>query len=365
MDRRTLLTALLGSAVTSACASQHGIAPSPNTVPSLRFDYSAAELLIEIYQRTNISDADIEMLLANRGVRAMVENTIKYIPQPISLFGTALREYVETRQISAGRFGLITSAGRRAQAQGALAEIKNREAELVTRIARMLDPVWPGPRDMTATCYFVMAGASDGFVLDDDARPDCFVAIDRAEGAGDIDGIIVNAAHEFYHVGQKTARSNAGLFQALSVTRAPPLIRLLVTVLDEGSANYAVDPTRMSGAGPYFAMWRERFERNKEADRVPDNFALFDHLFANLASATMTWADAYEEGFSGTNDARLYFVGYEMCKAMEAAYGPGRVRDAFAQRPEIFFRDYVELSRASGSHARFATDIEAHLLQAI
>jgi hypothetical protein len=365
MDRRTLLTALFGSAFTSACASRHGPAPRADTAPSLRFDYSAAELLIDAYQRTSISDADIDALLANRGVLAMVENTIKYLPQPVSLFGAALREYVETRQISAGRFGLITSAGRRPQAQAALGEIKRREDELLARIRGVLAPVWPGPRHMTATCHFVMAGASDGFVLDDDARPDCFVAIDRAEGAGDIDGVIINAAHELYHVGQKTARSNAGLFQALSITRAPPLARLLVTVLDEGSANYAVDPTRMSGAGPYFAMWRERFERNSAADRVPDNFALFDRLFAALARGAMNWSDAYDEGFGGANDARLYFVGYEMCKAMEGAYGPRRVRDAFAQRPEIFFRDYVELSRASGSHIRFAPEVEARLHQPI
>jgi hypothetical protein len=359
MNRREALAAFLAAAVLRGCASRD---PGGPTVPAITFDFSAVELLGAAYERTSISESDIDALLANRGIRAMVDNTIKYVPQPIELFRTSIREYVETRQITAGRFGIRTSASRLPQAHAAMQAIRARELEIIDGLRATLAPLWPSVELPSATCHFVLAGASDGFVLDNDLQPDCFVALDRCEGAHDIDGVIVNVAHELYHVGQKAARVRARLHNAVNVATAPPLTRLLVTVLDEGSANYAVDPARMSGTGPYFSMWRERFVRNADPYQVAQNFALFDTIFAALDRGTMTWEAAYAEGFGGANDARLYFVGYQMMKAVHEAQGSSDVRGAFVRPPHLFFAEYVRLAREGRAAARFAPETETKLL---
>lgn len=358
MDRRTFL--LCGTGAAASCASR----TAPAASVDVRFDYSAVELLGAAYERASIDDDDLAALLANRGVNAMVANTIKYVPQPVDTFGAALREYVRTRNVTVGRFGLVTSGGRLVQARAAMAAIRDRESELAARIQGMIAPLWPRTGVRTVTCHFVLAGASDGFVLDTDARPDVFVALDRTEGAQDVDGVVVNVAHEAYHAGQKAARAEAGLFDTLNVGTAPPLTRLLLSVLDEGSANYAVDPTRMSGQGPYFDMWRTRFIRNNDPSRVGENFALFDRLFNALATGTLDWPQAYAEGFSGTNDARLYFVGYQMTRLLHNVRGQDAVRSAFGASPAHFFQEYILASRASPQAPRFSADTERQLLAA-
>jgi hypothetical protein len=57
----------------------------------------------------------------------------------------------------------------------------------------------------------------------------------------------------------------------------------------------------------------------------------------------MSWDEAYRKGFSGDNDDRFYFVGYEMAKALERYCGRGCIGGLFKRPPVEFFRRYVEL----------------------
>jgi hypothetical protein len=72
----------------------------------------------------------------------------------------------------------------------------------------------------------------------------------------------------------------------------------------------------------------------------------------------MDWRAAYEKGFAGMGPP-LYFVGYEMAKAIDRAHGPARIGRYFQQHPAEFFGDYVALYRGGHSvPARFSAATE-------
>lgn len=360
MDRRQILAALAALPVAQACASAKPLrARRPEL--SIRLNDEAVPAMIAAYGRTSITDLDLDTLLALRGVQAAVDNTTRFAPESDrAAFRTSLRQWVETRNPTVGRFGLRSSAANTAAAKAAREALMLGRDGLQRELVDTLAPYWPVSSPLEVTVYLVMAGASDGFILDDD-RPEAFVAIDRSQG--DPLGVQVNMTHELFHVGQKLARNRVpGLSERVgdrATTSAP--IRLLTSVLDEGTANYVADPTRMTGNGPYFAMWRERFVRNAAPDRLAGNFALFDQIARRLVTGSATWDQAYAEGFSGSNDAKLYFVGYQMAKTLDSAAGPNTIIGAFGCHPAAFFQSYVASSRA-GNGPRFSPETENWLL---
>jgi hypothetical protein len=190
----------------------------------------------------------------------------------------------------------------------------------------------------------VAGGASDGFVMDGDPEPAFFMAIDRSQG--DIDGVKLNMTHELYHVAQRAARARAPnpAMRGFNQSSSTPPVRLLTTVLEEGSAVYVAEPMLAHGSGPYISEWRSGYARNRPAAVIAANFALFDTLLARLATGSIKWEEAYEKGFSNKCPP-LYFVGYEMAKAIDRTYGHARIGAYFQEHPAAFFKDYLALSR--------------------
>src|SRR5690242_13443571 len=92
IDRRTFAGLLVSGAVTISAPR----AEAANTF-SIRMNCAGAEALLAAIRRRAITDADIDALLSIRGVRAMVANTTKYIPEDTAeVFRTALKEFVAT-----------------------------------------------------------------------------------------------------------------------------------------------------------------------------------------------------------------------------------------------------------------------------
>ena len=340
MLRRSLLTMLSAAPLASGGGTRRRSAAEPVTVS---VNLEAAAALIRALERSVVTDAEVDRLLAMRGVQAMVDNTTKYIPGSTrEAFRSGLKEVVATGSTQ-HRFGLVSARGARADALKVIAALKSDatlEADLSAPTLRYLPTAAP----LTVTVYGVVGGASDGFVLDDDPEPAFFVALDRSKG--DVDGVKQNMAHELYHVAQRAARARVPDLAArvFDKATAPAPTRLLTVLLEEGTANYVVDPTRRAGSGPYFDMWRERYLRNGSLEKIASNFALFDTLSSQLRSRARSWEQTYQEGFSG--EGPLYFVGYEMAKALDRRRGPHSIVDAFSRHPAAFFQAYIAVARA-------------------
>lgn len=310
----------------------------------LQMNYDGAQALLAALERRNITDGEIDRLLAIRGVAAMVDNTTKYLPGDTrQVFRQALKQYVATRRVTVGHFGLKSADDHTADARKAVTALKS-DANLTVEVTAPVTHYPPASGPLTVVAYCVAGGASDGFVVDGDPSPSFYMAIDRSQG--DADGIKLNMAHEIYHVAQRAARSrvhglNARIFNEKT---ASPAARLLTTVLDEGTATYVARTMLGRGTGPYISMWRGAYAKNEPRKQIAANFALFDRLLAALHDGSMTWNATYEAGFANIGPP-LYFVGYEMAKAIERAYGPGRIGPYFQRGSTEYFKDYIALYR--------------------
>lgn len=315
---------------------------------SLRFDYAAVESILSMLERDAVSDGALDSLLAVHGVRRMIENVTHYVPAVgASEYRAALRDYVRTRQRGTynGQFEIDQTWQRRTVTRELVASIRADESAIAAQALRQIEPYQPETGPVEVSVYFVAGGVSDGFLFDDATEQAFYANLTRANG--DYDGVVGNVAHEAYHVLQKVAQRRAGLTAiADSTMRLPEPERLLAITLAEGTAAYVTDPTKTTGGGASTESFRARFRRNATPERIRENFALFDSVLSQLEAGILSWQDAYRAGFSGNNDARFYFVGHEMARAIEDACGRSCIGDLFSRHPVEFFRRYIALYRA-------------------
>lgn len=64
----------------AACAAG-GFHPSPADAVTLQLDYGGAEALMAALHRDSLADADVDSLLRVPGVRAMVSNITRFVPE--------------------------------------------------------------------------------------------------------------------------------------------------------------------------------------------------------------------------------------------------------------------------------------------
>ena len=329
---------------------------------TVRFDFTAAEAMLDALAKPELSDADVERLLKVRGVRAMVDNTIKYFPANTrDRFRTDMQNFVRTRKYPEGDFALDWINHYRAQIIELISTLRKGEETIVPQVVSDLARYQPDTGNLDIVVYFVAGGVSDGFVLDRDPEPAFFVALEKA--SGDAAGVQQNMTHELYHVAQKAAGRRVPELQRMVEDPAslPAAERLLLTTLWEGTANFAADASKATAKGPYIDMWRDRYLRNAAPARIAENFALFDRVLADLLANKIAWNEVEKIGLSGDNGA-FYFVGYEMAKALERYHGTLRIGRLFQERPAVFFKDYIALTRAHPElKARFAPATEAYI----
>jgi hypothetical protein len=104
---------------------------------------------------------------------------------------------------------------------------------------------------------------------------------------------------------------------------------------------------------------RQQYRRNADPARIKENFALFDTVLSGIRDGSLPWNKAYARGFSGNNDARFYFVGYEMAKAIEKYRGRKQIAQLFEKPPVEFIRQYIALYKKHPEiSARFSKETE-------
>ncbi len=334
---------------------------------TMRLDYAGAEAIIDALGKDSLIDSDVDDLLRIHGVRAMVDNVTNYFPQfGVAEFRDEVKTFAQTKKSGPGSryFQLHLVWRTREHVRSVIKAIKADEKEIVRQALDQLKRYSPNAGRLTVNVYFVGGGVSDGFVFDKREEPAFYINLSSTDGTlVDYNGVIANMAHEAYHVLQKTAQRRAGLEAiADAADKLPSAERLLAVLLSEGTANYAIDPTRSNAAGADMEKSRERYRRNAEPERVKENFALFDSVLSDLREGRTTWNEAYKKGFSGNNDARFYFVGYEMAKSIEKHHGSKHIGKVFGKRPVEFFRQYIALYKKHPEiTARFSPETEAYI----
>jgi hypothetical protein len=358
----TRVIRLLAAVALSVACRAGAQGTTPANAVRVNLDYAGAEELIAALKRGDRSDADVDSLLRVPGVRAMVDNVTRFVPPTgVTEFRKAIKEFARTqRRTSSNRFFELTNVwDRREQTLLLIRQLRSREATLARDALARLDRyrLNTGPLDITA--YFVAGGVSDGFVFDDNPRPEFYINLTRSNG--DLDAVVDNIVHEAFHVMQKAAQRRVpglAVFADSSEAQPPPL-RLLTVTLAEGTANVVVDPLRSTSTGASVEQFRQRYRRNAKPARIVENFALFDRVLSDLRSGRLSWNEAYRQGFTGDHDARFYFVGYEMAKAIERHCGVTCIGRLFEKPPIEFFRQYIALyKRHSDVAPRFSSETE-------
>ncbi len=316
--------------------------PAQPALLRLKFDTAAVDGFLRAVNREPLSDVQVQTIASGRGSHQMVRNTIKYLPDtPADGYLNALRELAHTGAIQRDDFGLGDAIADVDTVKQLLAAIKRDERAMGDRITRRLQTFWLGQAPLEITVYLVVGGASDGFVVDGESAPEFYIAIDKANG--DIAGLEQNVAHETVHVLQR----QLGLRhcpQRPSIEQQAPVARFHTTIYEEGVANYLADPKHIDGEGDYIAMWRARYQRNETPARRRENAWLYASLFEGLQQGTLAWDTAYQIGFNGNLDSRMYFVGRELARRHEAA-GRSPLSVDFVCRPDGFFAGVADTLR--------------------
>ncbi|HYR08761.1 MAG TPA: DUF5700 domain-containing putative Zn-dependent protease, partial [Longimicrobium sp.] len=255
----------------------------PSAEPiTMRFDYAGAEAIMEALEKDSLSDADVDALLGIHGVRAMVDNVTRFIPQAgVPEFRTTIQAFARTKQGGEhDRYFQLRDAWRgRAEVRALLAAARADSARTVRELLSRLEPYRPDTGPLNISVYLVAGGVSDGFAFED--GPSAFYA-NLVRAQGDYHGLVLNALHEAYHVMQMAAQRRSGTFVAwIADASVPPVDRLLAGTLVEGTANFVADPTGSTAAGPDMDRARARYARNTAPARVAENCALFDRVLAD------------------------------------------------------------------------------------
>ncbi|HEU4561026.1 MAG TPA: DUF5700 domain-containing putative Zn-dependent protease [Longimicrobium sp.] len=332
---------------------------------ALRLNYAGAEALLNALEQGSVTDAEVDNLLRIHGVRAMVDNVTRFVPGVgVAEFRQEVQSFARTKRAGAHNHAFpFTDVWRtRGQVRALIAAIRRDEQSIVRGTLAQIERYRPETGPLVVEVFFVAGGVSDGFVFDNQARPAFYANLTRA--GGDLAGVVSNMAHEDYHVLQKAAqRRTPGLARIADSTETLPVgERLLAVTLAEGTANYVVDPTRSTATGPNVDQYRARYVRNATPQRIRENFALFDTVLRELRTGRTTWSDAYGRGFSGSNDARFYFVVHQMAKAIDQHCGAACIRRLFQRHPVEFFRQYIALYRRHPEiPGRFSPQTEAFI----
>ncbi len=347
----TLISALEGCASPDKPSLPPPPPPAARAAPAdlqMRLDYGGAQAILDALEKDTLSDAEVDALLRVEGVAGMVKNVTRFVPDKgVSEFRTEVATFVRTKRGGDhdGVFQLSSVWDQRSRSRDLMGTIRADQSGIVREALSLLAPYLPATGPLTIRVYFVAGGVSDGFVFEDDPAA-FYINVTRA--GGDVQEILANIVHEAYHVAQIAAQKRSGTFAAWIADDAlPPVQRLLTGTLLEGTAALVARPDRLPAGAGHLEGTRGLYRRAAKPKTVAENFALFDHVLAQLQSGKITWEEAYRRGFSHSreDEERFYFVGYEMAAAIERYDGAGAIGALFEKPPVAFFRRYLALCR--------------------
>ena len=186
-----LFLSLLPSAVPPQASLSSTDDPSPPVV-DLVFHFETARRLIGLFDRSTISDEDLEGVLRFEDVRAIIRQAARFDSRATDQeFKRSLRAAVEGRELRDDLFQFQTVRARLAAIRTLLRRLQDSTQSLSRQVSDRIRAYSPRELNLQAEVHFVLGGSSDGWV----PQPRSFyVALQYFEG--DYEGLTLIMAHE-------------------------------------------------------------------------------------------------------------------------------------------------------------------------
>lgn len=281
----------------------------------IKFDLSAAEAVLTLFDAEQVSMDDVEALLELPAVQATIKQASRFDKNANQEnYVTSLYAILngQSPDIDPFDFGYVKE--KITDIRKGLQQIKANIGEITNRLNSHLAAYIP--RDFTAqtNLYAVLGGTSDGWAPGNDSF---YVALDYFRN--DATGFEAMLSHEVYHTLQGLFFGPVGKEQAGDKSTF-----LLSNLFLEGTATLVGNPMNFEGDGSYLKFLQDKHTRNMA--RIEQNFALFEALYFRIANDPQApWGPIYNIGFSGTWDSPLYFVGFHIVEGLERHLGRERL----------------------------------------
>ncbi len=225
-------------------------------------------------------------------------------------------------------------------------------ASITNRIESNLIPFSNQLHTKPINVYFVLGGNSDGYTTDDSS-----FFLELQYFGDDIEGIINIVTHEVYHIIQQRSFEQINKISSRLSAADKATFLIAQNIYLEGSATYVANPLTIPNPKKYARFQQEKFERN--LDKIKESFYLFDALLTKASSKNADRDLLYNIGYGGEWDSPLYFVGFEICRAIENKYGKYYIKKYLTESPIRMLLDYISLyKKDSGIKHRFSPETE-------
>lgn len=252
----------------------------------------------------------------------------------------------ETLERDLYRFRYVIES--KADIAGAVAFLKEREAELAAFVVAKTAPYFPPDRQWSGEIVLAAASWScGGFSMDGVFFIDVPCVAPSIED--EYQAIRILSAHETYHALQYAFFAPFSEDMAPIDTPAEAQAYLFLNLLLEGTAEFVADSRDVPGEGTLATIFRDMAARSYR--QLASHFRWLDYAVAVLAvddQSNRRIRDIYDFGFSGSTAQKFYYVGATMARKIEAAFGRESLVCVMALSPEQFVLAYDAAVQPAG-----------------
>lgn len=339
---------MIGPFLLAAAAAAAAPAPAP-TMPQaqasaaaprveIRFDYSNADATLAALGGTD--KAALDALMALPSTAAVIEKLHRRNPDVnAAVFESTLDQARRGEKLQVDPFQWQFVVSEQQKMRSLLSQLHQMEPAIRDRIAKALAPHMPPGLSASATVHFIIGGRSSGW---EEGASSFYIGLPFY--MGDAEGVILTMQHEAFHNVEYVGFHDQDNDLSRLGPREQEVYRFLDEVYQEGGAIYVENLASFPPSAPYIAEMRVPAAAN--ADRMADNFVLFDTLLYRLEhDPSSHFADLHSVAFDWAWQNPMYFLGAYMARYLASQ---GRdIRDYVRKRPTAFARDYVELCRSN------------------
>jgi hypothetical protein len=234
-----------------------------------------------------------------------------------------------------------------------LAAIEQDRAAFVKWVADRVESFSPAGKPLALKGYLIAAGGPTGFAF---GGSDFYLNITHFPD--DVEGAKAVTAHELYHAVQGAAVEAAGApdysfsEEALAAVKTKKardaylVDRYLYNLLTEGVAMYVGDPELLKDSKGAYSKWDLARLRTMQGRMDRLAIMLDVTLVALTSPEAVAYDDAYALGFYG-EDQPLYYLGYEMTKAIAKKKGTRRLGELITGSGCGFAREFLDAAQGN------------------
>ncbi|MFP3943281.1 MAG: DUF5700 domain-containing putative Zn-dependent protease [Alphaproteobacteria bacterium] len=347
MMKATVRTRMKGARAILAIAGAllAGLAATPSAQAQsvkITFDASFAEhLLGTVCSRAPVDEDYYRASSALQGLIRITSNARPERTMDAFMAGLEAAAKCETPQKDYFHFSAVVND--KAGFAETVAFFKSHADEIAAFVADSLIPYTPADLDYSGSLLLAIVGNPCGGFAD---GRNFFLALSCLRGnyENELHAAKSVSAHETYHAVQHEFFYSSTLRFENAATKDDAFDMFFSLLLEEGTAEYAVDSRRIEGSGT-LTDYIKGFAANGYA-QLPFHMRLFDYAAGAINAARgrddliRRLKDVVQLGFSGDNRQIFYYVGAAMAARIDAAHGRTAYLCVLRLPPEQFIRAY-------------------------